>query len=291
MTSAVTGPVNGIILNADDYALTRGISDGILALADAGRISATSAMVNMPRWPEVAGAAVTRRDRIALGLHLNLTYGAPLEPMPRLAPDNVLPPIGFIIRRAFFGRLDRGEVAGEIGRQLDRFVEIAGFAPDFVDGHHHVHALPVVRSALIAEMRKRYPDGPQNGPLLRDPADGLIAIARRRASARKALTVAALAFGFGRAARAAGFLTNDGFAGFSDFGPTPYASEFETYMIAPGSRPMIMCHPGFADSELGDGDSIAARRPQEQMFLAERPGLPRLLWRPHRRADAAEFPW
>ncbi len=92
-----------------------------------------------------------------------------------------------------------------------------------------------------------------------------------------------------RAPRA--FVTNRGFAGFSDFGPTPYAAEFETYLIAPGARPMIMCHPGLADDELGALDSIAARRPEEQAFLAGRPGLPELLWHPRRRADAAEFPW
>ena len=71
------------ILCADDFAMSRGISDGILALAEAGRLSATSAMVNQPRWAEDAPRAVALRDRFALGLHLNLTFGAPLGAMHR----------------------------------------------------------------------------------------------------------------------------------------------------------------------------------------------------------------
>ena len=53
---------------------------------------------------------------------------------------------------------------------------------------------------------------------------------------------------------------------------------------------MIMCHPGLADDTLGDRDEIAARRPEEQAYLAARPGLPDLLWHAGAR-DAAGFPW
>ena len=89
---------------------------------------------------------------------------------------------------------------------------------------------------------------------------------------------------------AGGFLTNQGFSGFSTFGSVPYAEEFPTFLLDAGPRPMIMCHPGFPDAELGDRDSIAARRPEERGFLAIESGLPELIWRPATR-DAAGFPW
>ena len=275
------------ILCADDFAMTRGISDGILQLAEAGRLSATSAMVNMPHWPAVADRAMALRDRFALGLHFNLTFGVPLGAMPKLAPDGQLPPPDRVVGRAVGRAIDAQEVAGEIERQLERFEAVAGVPPDFVDGHHHVHALPGIRTALAAVLKRRFPAG---GPLIRDPADRVAAILRRRLAAGKALTATMLAFGFRQTMEAAGFTTNRGFSGYSTFGAISYATEFPAFLVAPGARPMIMCHPGLADDELGSVDSIAARRPQEHAFLSEHDGLPDLIWHVTTR-DAAGFPW
>ncbi len=276
-----------VILCADDFAMSRGISDGILALAEAGRLSATSAMVNMPHWPDMAAAAVALRDRLALGLHLNLTFGAPLGRMAKLAPGGELPPPDRIIGRAVSRAIDRQELADEIERQLDRFAAVAGVPPDFVDGHHHVHALPGVRAALLGVLQRRFPAG---GPLIRDPADRVLAILRRKVAAGKALTAAMLAAGLRRDAEAAGFATNRGFSGYSTFGAMPYAQEFAGFLVAPGSRPMTMCHPGLPDDELGTADEIAARRPEEHAYLTGRADLPALIWHVGAR-DAAGFPW
>jgi len=276
-----------VILCADDFAMSRGISEGILALAEAGRLSATSAMVNMPDWPEAAAGALALRDRFSLGLHLNLTFGAPLGAMAKLAPDGALPPPERVVSRAVSRAIDGDEIAGEIERQLDRFEAVAGVPPDFIDGHHHVHALPGIRTALIAVLKRRFPSG---GPLIRDPADGIAAILRRRVAAGKALTAAMLAFGLRRQAEAAGFATNRGFSGYSTFGALPYAREFEAFLAAPGPRPMIMCHPGLAGDEPDGGDEIAARRPQEHAFLSGRDGLAEMIWHVAAR-DAAGFPW
>ncbi len=275
------------ILCADDFAMTRGISEGILELAEAGRLSATSAMVAMPHWPAVAAPAVALRDRFALGLHLNLTFGAPLGAMPKLAPAGVLPPPEKVVSRAVGRAIDVEEVVGEIERQIDRFETVAGVPPDFIDGHHHVHALPVIRGALVTVLKRRFPAG---GPLIRDPADAVSAILRRRVAAGKALTAAMLAFGFRQAVAAAGFATNRGFSGYSTFGALPYAKEFEVFLVAPGARPMIMCHPGLAGDEPGVADEIAARRPEEHAYLSGRAGLPELIWHVTAR-DAAGFPW
>ncbi len=43
------------VLCADDYAMTPAVSRGILALLEAGRITATGAMTNRPSWPQPRG--------------------------------------------------------------------------------------------------------------------------------------------------------------------------------------------------------------------------------------------
>jgi hypothetical protein len=280
--------MTGVILNADDYAMTAGISEAILSLAGAERLSATSAIVTTSHWPADARAVMRLRDRMAIGLHLNLTFGRPLGAMPRFAPEGIFPDPDAVTRLALIGRIDRREVAAEIARQLEFFESEAGFPPDFVDGHHHVHALPMIRSELIAVLRRRFPTG---GPLLRDPADAPLRIVRRGVAVRKAFTAALLSAGFRRLAKANGFVTNRGFAGFSTFGALPYASEFDAFLVDRGPRHMIMCHPGLPDDELGDADSIRHRRPEEFALLSRREDIPGLLWRPERAPRASGFPW
>ena len=74
--------------------------------------------------------------------------------------------------------------------------------------------------------------------------------------------------GFRGKARAAGFSTNDGFAGFSDFvAGGDYAADFATYLTAPGEKPLVMCHPGRVDDELARLDPVTFSRETELGFL------------------------
>jgi hypothetical protein len=254
-----------IVLCADDYAMSAGVSRGILELARAGRVSATSVMANVPGWPEHARELADVEGRIGIGLHLTLTWGAPLGAMPRLAPDGVLPSLGRVIRAALTGAVRDAEIAGEIERQLDAFEAALGRAPDFVDGHQHVHALPGIRDSLLRVLSGR---GLSGRLWLRDPADGPRAILRRGVAAGKALTVAALSAGLGRAARRAGFATNRGFSGFSPFDPArDPGADMARFLLAPGPAHLVMCHPGHL--ALGETlDGIADARARELAYLA-----------------------
>ena len=254
-----------MVLCADDYGLTEGVSRGILALADRGRLSATSAMATMPAWRAMAPALRERKERISAGLHLNLTTGRPLGPMPVLAPGGMFPSLRQILGRALAGRLAREEVRDEVERQLDAFETAFGAPPCFVDGHQHVHVLPVVRQALIGALRAR---GLAGSCWVRDPSDRVGAILKRRLSAGKALTVAALAGGFRRDLREAGFEANEGFSGFSPLdASTDPALVFERALTALGPRPVVMCHPGHADADLRDLDPAVESRERELAYL------------------------
>jgi predicted glycoside hydrolase/deacetylase ChbG (UPF0249 family) len=273
-----------IVLCADDYGMSPGVSRGILDLARAGRISATGSMTNLPAFRGEAARLREWDGRIGLGLHLTLTAGAPLGPMPRLAPAGRLPPLGRLLRLSLAGGLDGEEVRAEIERQLDAFAQALGRAPDFVDGHQHVHVLPGVRGALLAALAARNLAG---RVWLRDPGDRLRAILARPAGP-KALLVRNLAAGFRSAAARAGFPTNRGFSGFSDFRPGEgFAAGFERAFAALGPAPLVMCHPGHVDEGLRALDPVVESRPAELAYLAsdrfaaflEREGL-RLVPRP-----------
>ena len=278
-----------IVLTADDYALTEGVSRAIGELAAARRLSATSVLVTTPHWPVTAPRLAAHRSKICVGLHLDFTLGSPLGAMPRLAPNGRFPARNAFIARALLGLLDPAELRAEIERQLNAFETRLGFPPDHIDGHEHVHVLSGVRQALIEVVGRRYRGVT---PLLRDPSDRSSAIRARGGPVAKAVGVSALALGFARAARRHALPTNQGFSGFSryDVGE-PYAEELASALIEPGSRHILMCHPGHRDAGDRADDPIAARRPMEYEALMQDASVPERIWRPSRAADGPPVDW
>ena len=110
-----------IILCADDYGLSPGVSQAIRMLAAANRISATSAIVTRPNWPREAAALKPLMSGIAVGLHLNLTLGAPLGNNSHLARHGQFPRLRRLTLAVYSGQLRFAEIASEIERQLDAF--------------------------------------------------------------------------------------------------------------------------------------------------------------------------
>jgi predicted glycoside hydrolase/deacetylase ChbG (UPF0249 family) len=254
-----------ITLCADDYGLTYGVSRGIIEALGAGRLSAVSALVTGPRWPALGHELMRRRFDADIGLHLNLTLGKPLGPMPHFAKDGVFPPVRALVRAARKGKLPLQEIRAEIARQLDRFEAVTGRPPDFVDGHQHVQVLPHVRDELLEELAQR---GLKGRCWLRDCGDALPRLLARGAQIRKAMILRHLAQGFARDAQLAGFEVNRGFSGFSDFSPgKDYAKQFRSYLRARGPRHLVMCHPGHVDAELWELDPVTVTREQELAFL------------------------
>lgn len=254
-----------ITLCADDYGLTYGVSRGIIEALRAGRLSAVSALVTGPKWPALGYELMRGGFDADVGLHLNLTLGAPLGPMPQFAKDGAFPPIRALVSAARKDKLPLAEIRAEISRQLDRFEAVTGRPPDFVDGHQHVQVLPNIRDELLEELVQR---GLKGRLWLRDSGDALARILARGAQLNKALIVRHLAHDFANDAELAGFTVNHGFSGFSDFHTgKDYARLFNSYLRARGPRHLIMCHPGHADAELHDLDPVTVTREQELAFL------------------------
>ncbi|HWG06588.1 MAG TPA: ChbG/HpnK family deacetylase [Beijerinckiaceae bacterium] len=252
-------------LCADDFAVSPAVSRGILEVLEARRLSATSVMANRPHW-RWAARELNQFAKVAeIGLHLNLTLGSPLSPMPKLAPGGEFPKLQRLLRASLQRKLPETELRGEIARQLDAFEEALGKPPDFVDGHQHIQVLPIIRDSLLAELTARKLAG---RTWLRDSSDTLARIVARRVEIGKAVTVSGLGRGFARAAAGAGFAINDGFSGYSSFAPgRDYGADFRRYLVAPGVWHLVMCHPGRVDEGLAVSDPVTTTREQELDFL------------------------
>jgi chitin disaccharide deacetylase len=255
------------VICADDFAMTAGISRSILELAEAGCISATGAMTNRPHWPVWGARLRELRGHIDIGLHFNLTCAQPLTAMPYLAPDGHFPELRQVMLSQMLSSQAKAEIAAELRAQLEAFETVAGFTPDFVDGHQHVHAMPGIRSIVLAVLSERYPG---KKPYLRDPGDSWTVIARRGVHVFKACIIAALGYGFGQRARALGFATNAGFSGVSAFDENhDFRQDMAVFLSLPGKRHLVMVHPGYIDDELARIDPVVNSRPCEHEALLD----------------------
>ena len=64
--------VKRLIVNADDFNLSPGVSRGILEAHARGIVTSTTMMINLP--PDAATLACLRDSDLGVGLHLNLTF-------------------------------------------------------------------------------------------------------------------------------------------------------------------------------------------------------------------------
>lgn len=254
-----------LILCADDYAIAPGVSRAIRRLLDAGRLTATSCMTTSRFWPDEAKALRPFAARADIGLHLTLTNLQPLAAMPRTCPAGRFPDIQALTIASWRHRLDLGEIAAELGRQLDAFEAAFGAPPAFLDGHQHVHQLPGIRDVVLELWERRLAG---RGAWLRVTDEPLAAIVRRGVERTKAGIVALLGRRLGRLARARGIPVNDSFTGVQDFsGRVPYERLFARFLLLPRGRHLVMCHPGEVDDALRAVDDVTEAREEELRFF------------------------
>lgn len=128
-----------LIVNADDYGHTAGVSLGIRQAHLNGIVTSTSVMMNYPGAEADLRQAVKECPRLGLGLHLVLTSGKPVLPVEKGS--------GLVDREGKFykydpfvermDRMDLSQVNLEWHAQVESFEKAIGRLPDHLDSHHH----------------------------------------------------------------------------------------------------------------------------------------------------------
>jgi predicted glycoside hydrolase/deacetylase ChbG (UPF0249 family) len=246
--------IKEVVLCADDYALNAPVSQGIVALAVLGRLSATSVMSLSPRWAEDVVALRDVRERLDVGVHLDWTSGFAIEAGHGRG-------LGEVMMRAALRLYNQKSIEDEIERQLDAFEAQWQAAPDHIDGHQHVQQFAVFRHALAKVLTRRYGHASVR-PWLR--------VSRVAQPGLKAKVISAMgSHGLQRWASHIAWPTVGplfgayGFDGSMD----DYARHMQSWLAnLPQEKPaLIMCHP--AVSAQSD-DSIGTARKREFAYLA-----------------------
>ncbi|WOG26468.1 ChbG/HpnK family deacetylase [Endozoicomonas sp. 8E] len=223
-----------ITLCADDYGIHTGVSEAILELAILGRIQATSCLVTGPDWIKQANNLTTIQEKIDIGLHLNLTEGKGLSS----AYVDGLPSLNQVLIKSHLHLLDRTALLEEVTAQYQYFVDATGKAPDFVDGHQHVHHLPMIREALLSVIRAFRPEPSfwvrSVTPIIRH--GGGLKSYIIEGSGSKSLTCELINQSIN---------TNTSFAGVYSLKPKEnYSTLMKAWLSDSYDKGLIMCHPG-----------------------------------------------
>jgi len=131
-----------LIITADDYGLCAAVNDAIEECLAAGTVGATCVMTNMESCEQAAGLR-GKFPLSSIGLHWNLTQGAPLLG-PAAVPTLVGQDgrfAGSFRRRWWARQLNFAEMRAELVIQYERFRLLAG-KPDFWNTHQNMHVLP-----------------------------------------------------------------------------------------------------------------------------------------------------
>jgi predicted glycoside hydrolase/deacetylase ChbG (UPF0249 family) len=217
-----------VVICADDYGMSDGVSAVIDDLLAAGALNATTCLVDGPAWPTSAG-----RLRVLSGERPNIAVGLHLELASPWVPARVA--------------LRRFET------QWRRFEAHFGRAPDFVDGHRHVHLFPGPRAALFALL-----DGVQARPWLRQ-----CRTTSRRPSLKR-WVLDPLSAQFQTAARRRQQVVNPGFGGLRRFvASEDVAAIWRQDLSAMRDGGLLMTHPGPIDPS----EPMSACRRQEAVLL------------------------
>jgi predicted glycoside hydrolase/deacetylase ChbG (UPF0249 family) len=152
-------PERLLIVNADDFGLTEGISRGILAAHRTGIVTSTSALAIGPAYPKVAPWLA---DEPALGVGVHLA--AVGEDPPLLSAAEIPSLIGRrghlspgykgFITRAAAGRVDPEDLRREFTAQLEMVQEL-GVPITHLDAHQHIHLWPLV-CGVVLELARAY---------------------------------------------------------------------------------------------------------------------------------------
>lgn len=263
-----------LIINADDYGWSVGITDGILQAHRAGVVTSASLMANQPA-SEYAIERLQEFPGLGVGVHLNFCDGRPVSApsdVPSLTTaDGTFYPVDEMVARLKKWQVSPQEIEREFRAQIS-WIKMRGLQPTRADSHHHLHFYPC---AVHAFRRAAKAEGIQCARAPRHehwPKDGHVGGPYGGRVYRRLLVAAYNEF-VQRVVLHGLHLPDSCFVHHPRYRKNPGLLS-EGWMVAlanvePGTYE-LGCHPGLLESGFSETDSFNARREQELQILTDR---------------------
>jgi hypothetical protein len=231
--------VKRLIVNADDFGRSAGVNHGVVRAHREGIVTSTTLMTNAPGTAH-AGTVARSAPRLAVGVHLVVTYARPLLDPSRIR--SLVREDGSFWRPSELQRraIDRREALMEYRAQFARAREILGSEPTHIDTHHWVHDQPALSWAVCELALETGAAARTHTPEQRDEY------------------------------RAKGVRTPDHFSReFQHPGHIEVADLLALFSRLDDGVTELMCHPGEPDPELIATSTYARERPIELATLTD----------------------
>jgi len=241
-----------LIVNADDFGLTRGVNRAVMELHQAGVLTSATLMARAAATEDAVSMALSTPS-LGVGCHIVLVDGEPLLP-PREIPSLVdkrtnlfLPKLGPLLGRLLAGRIRPEEIETEASAQIG-LLQSRGLHLTHIDTHKHAHMFPAVLRPVLRAARAlgirtvRNPFEPAwssrataHAPLLRRAEVG---------------TLRRLEPAFRRIVAEEGFTTTGGALGVLATGTLDAATIASLLRHMPPGVWELVTHPGYNDADL-----------------------------------------
>ena len=246
-----------LIVNADDFGLTPGVSRSVVELREAGALTSATLMATADDFTSAAASA-SKHPTLGVGCHIVLVDGRPALPageIPGLAaaPGEFRPSLGVFARDLIGGKIPEAQIEAEATAQIRR-LQCAGIHVTHIDTHKHTHMFvrvlrPLLRAAEACGVRA-----------IRNPFEpGWAAAATPNAPEGRRWQVRLLRMrrrAFFRLVAEAGLATTDGSIGVLATGILNTRTLRRLLALMPQGTWELVCHPGYVDAAL---DSVPTR--------------------------------
>ena len=134
-----------LIINADDFGITSGVTYGIYDAIKNGVVTSTTMMVNT-QASSLAAKLIKENLEMAVGLHFNISIGYPLTSGKTLLINDKLIRPKDLPENYFY---DEDELYLELEAQYNRFINLVGRKPTHIDSHLYIHQnIPIVKKVV-----------------------------------------------------------------------------------------------------------------------------------------------
>jgi predicted glycoside hydrolase/deacetylase ChbG (UPF0249 family) len=248
-----------LIINADDFGLTRGVNRAIAELHKAGAITSATLMATGPAFDDAISIAHTY-PTLGVGCHIVLTDGTPISHPQRIPTllgadgKSFRPSLLDFLTAVLLGRVNEDEIAIEAAAQIQH-LQRAGIDVTHVDTHKHTHILPrVARPILFACERTGV-------GAIRNPFEESWSLALGTSDPMRRLQVRLMhslrkRFEALPQIRNRHVLTTSGTIGISATGHLNASTLDSIIHAIPDGLWELVCHPGYNDRDL---DAITTR--------------------------------
>jgi chitin disaccharide deacetylase len=275
--------MRALIVNGDDFGLTRGVNAGIMDAHTRGILTSTSLFANAAATDD-AIALARETPTLGVGCHLTLVDGTPV------LPDSDVPTLAAggrfraswraFVQDALCGRILLRDVERELAAQIERLTA-AGLRLTHLDSHKHVHAYPPV-FRIVARLARAFDIQTVRVPYEAPAVGALRRHVRSSGARRQALQNIALGPWSARDRRlldAHGLPPAPAFLGRVLTGVFTRESFHAVLERVPPGSSELMMHPGYSDAALERAATRLRRERAEEVALLTDPAARALLTR------------